>query len=433
MDWKDFVKNNPAALLSEKQVRALLCDAFLNDQLKVNLMMDAFSMGIINEMRASFPADQFAATRWSKKLVTDFGVSDGNARWAIDNWKSAITPQILHELDAAEKRASIDEEDERRKREEKALLLVEEVKKRQEAEEEAREEVRRNTPDIRLKTKEDYSDYYINPSLEVSKEYIYIPCGYGQGDNGFLIHGIKKENLCRHPDANIYALIYNYLIRSSTISEDDIPKCLRELDIVYELNYQAIYRMAITLLQMIHFFEFIETNATCDRDKITEEIKDYFVLPFAKLKSDEALFNELSLKEIIAKTTTGVSKNTLINLERINSNRYSYKLDLALFCGQLRMNDSFDESRLDRILSKLPDNEIIQLANALVSLYPSCNTLAKIRILNYMERDASSLKTTYMDFLKNAYRDGQKDEIYYGIMANILNKHFIGMRRSAHV
>ncbi len=1058
MEWKDYVSRNPAILLSDKKVHALLGDVYLNDRLSVNLMMNAYNIGIIKEMRESYPADQFTITRWTKKMVTDFGVSDEKARWAIDNWTGAITAQVLKDLDAAEKLAMIDEEEERRKHEEAAILLAEETKKRIEEEEAAREEARRSTPDSRLKTKADYDDYYVNPTLEESDTYIYIPCGFGQGDNGFLIHGIKKAKLCTHPDANIYALIYNYLIRNSTITEDDIPKFLQEQETVYELNYQAIYRLAIVLLQLVHhnctqngavvlnysedleslkyairlinnyaalfcrligvkpmqlqvktgktgiplslrkkvigvyitdnnsiisnarelwygrrinyhltkenlpdmeyilkeisdfdgfkegqysalcdmlackkhavcimptgsgkslifylasllqplpmfivsptdiliqdqirnlkkfhhmdnvahlqltgensfstweihnslnyltpmtfqnrhllvkfrylnagtrifgmheervapgalisyvvldeihclsnwghdfrpeylmlskylnkffdhinfwgftatanytvvedvqkqlnipqdnffspiaferfnvsydfralhteeemlqeiasitaplisrnertivftktgelsekvadaigweadifskdnpaayyhfaageskilvasdelgvginlpnirnvihfglplskneyvqeigragranekvksyilyldttlanvpdgllkrntpihslpsllegyendyaqvyqklsngaisdedlyeqlihtyqdfvqrdralyvesypyatvdkvkqqlymlylsgyindwysysqskdgngidilvdicstgadsykkdpnkmlkrmkermhdyfvymgnsresiarvdrakspeeiiriyvkwyyekylyhhneqfidFFEFITANASCDRDKITEDIKDYFVLPFAKLKSDEALYNELSLKEIIAKTTRGVGKNTLINLERINSNRYSYKLDLALFCGQLRMNDIFDESRLERILSKLPEDEIVQLSNALSTLYPSCNTAAKISLLNYMEREAASLKTTYMDFLKRSYSSGQKDDIYYGIMANILNKCFDRMRRSSNV
>ena len=122
-----------------------------------------------------------------------------------------------------------------------------------------------------------------------------------------------------------------------------------------------------------------------------------------------------------------------MNLERINSNRNSYKIDVALFCGQLRMNDVFDEGRLARILSKLSETEINQLSNSLATLYSSCNTAAKIRILNYMERDAALLRTTYRDFLKKAYSGVQKDDIYYGIMANMLNKCFYNMRRINHV
>ncbi len=1058
MKWKDFIERDPAILLSEKRVRALLSDIYKNDQLSINLLMNAFRIGIISEMRESYPVDHFTVARWSKKLVTDFGVSDEKAHWAISTWTESISAKILRDLAEAEENAMIDEEAERRRHEEEALLLAEELRKRQEEEDAAREEAKRNTPDSRLKTRDDYSDYYINPTFEETSEYIYIPCGFGLGDNGFLIHGIKKEKLCTHPNANVYALIYNYLTRSSVIREDDIPVFIKSQDTVYELDYRTIYRLAITLLQMIHhnctkddsivlnysedleslkyairminnyaelfsrlmgikpvtlqvkngkagipislnrkgsgiyitdnttilsnarelwfgrkinyhltkdnlpdleyilkeisdfdgfkegqfaalcsmlsckkhsvcimptgsgkslifyiasllqplpmfvvsptdiliqdqirnlrqfhhmdnvahlqltdensfakweiynslnyltpmtfqnrhllvkfrylnagtklfgvheervapgalvsyvvldeihclsnwghdfrpeylmlskylnkffdhitfwgftatanytvvedvqkqlnipqdnffspiaferfnvsydfrilhstedmlkeiaaisaqlvsrnertivftksdemservadaigweadifsrdnptayyhfaageskilvasddlgiginlpgirnvihfglplskneyvqeigragranervtsyiiyldtspdnvpdgllkrntpisglpallngykndysdvyrklsngaisdeelydrlisfyrllvnknrplsvdsysyetidtakqnlymlyltgyifdwysyakakdgsgidilidicsteadsyrsnpskmlnrmktrmhdyfvymgnnresvakverakspeeiiriyvkwyydrylyhhneqfldFFEFIEANASCDRDKITEEIKDYFVLPFAKLKSDEALYNELSIREIIAKTTNGVSKNALANLERINSNRYSYKLDLAIFCGQLRMNDLFDESRLDRILSKLTDEEIGQLGNALTILYPTCNTAAKIRMLNYIERDAASLKTTYMDFLKKAYSGGLKDELYYGIMASFLNKCFTNMRRSSHV
>ena len=1058
MKWKNFIERDPAILLSEKRVRALLSDVYNNDQLSINLLMNAFHIGIISEMRESYPVDQFTFTRWSKKLVTDFGVSDEKAHWAISTWIDSISAKILHDLAEAEKIAMIDEEAERRRREEEALLFAEELRKRQEAEDAAREEARRNTPDTRLKTRDDYSDYYINPTFEETSEYIYIPCGFGMSDNGFLIHGIKKEKLCTHPNANIYALIYNYLTRSSVIREDDVPDFIKKQNTVYVLDYRTIYRLAITLLQMIHhnctkdgsivlnysedleslkyairminnyvelfsrlmgikpvalqvkngkagipislnrngsgiyitdntsilsnarelwfgrkiyyhltkdnlsdleyilkeisdfdgfkegqfdalcsmlackkhsvctmptgsgkslifymasllqplpmfvvsptdiliqdqirnlrqfhhmdnvahlqltdensfakweihntlnyltpmtfqnrhllvkfrylnagtkliglheervapgalvsyvvldeihclsnwghdfrpeylmlskylnkffdhitfwgftatanytvvedvqkqlnipqdnffspiafehfnvtydfrilhstedmfkeiaiisaqlisrnertiiftksdemsekvadavgweadifsrnnptayyhfaageslilvasdelgiginlpgirnvihfglplskneyvqeigragranervtsyilyldtspdnvpegllkrnapisglrsllhgykndysdvyrklsngaisdeelydrlisfyrvlvsknrplsvdsysyetidtakqnlymlyltgyifdwysyaktkdgsgidilvdicsteadsyrsnpskmlnrmktrmhdyfvymgnnresvakverakspeeiiriyvkwyydrylyhhneqfldFFEFIEANASCDRDKITEEIKDYFVLPFAKLKSDEALYNDLSIREIIAKTTNGVSKNVLANLERINSNRYSYKLDLAIFCGQLRMSDLFDESRLERILSKLTDEEIGQLGNALAVLYSTCNTAAKIRMLNYIERDAASLNTTYMHFLKKAYSSGQKDELYYGIMASILNKCFTNMRRSSSV
>jgi hypothetical protein len=57
----------------------------------------------------------------------------------------------------------------------------------------------------------------------------------------------------------------------------------------------------------------------------------------------------------------------------------------------------------------------------------------KIDILKYMEKEAASLGTTYMDFLNKAYSSGQKDEIYYGIMANALNKFFDKMRGSSHV
>lgn len=1052
MSLKDYFLNNPSLLLSEKKLRALLGDVYMNDQLSINLLMSAFSIGIIPEMRNAYPVDQFMITRWTKKLISDFGISSEKARWAVDIWISSVDQELFLQLDAAEELLRLDQDEILKKQEEEARIQAEEKRARLEAEEQAREEKRRSTPDLRLKTREDYSDYYINPTLNESDEYIYIPCGFGQGDNGFLIYGIKKELVCTHKDANVFALVYNYLIRSSTIDKDSIPFFLQRIETVYEMDFQSIYRLAVTLLQMIRhncvddilalnyrddkeslqyavkminnyaalfcrligipevrlhvridkagiplslhgdngvyvkdnphavsnarelwygrrinyhltkenlpdleyilheisdfdgfkegqfsalcdmlacknhsvcimptgsgksliyylasllqplplfivspteiliqdqirnlkefhkmdnvahlqltgensfakwdicnslnyltpmtfqnrnllikfrylnagtklfdmreeriaqgalvsyivldeihclsnwghdfrpeylmlskylnkfftnipfwgftatanytvvedvqkqlnipqnnffspiaferfnvsydfrvlhteeemlreiaaitaplinrnertivftksdsisekvadaigweadifnkenpsayyhfasgkskilvasdelgvginlpnirniihfglplskneyvqeigragranenvksfilyldpsldnvpdnllkrntpiqslpillegyendytdvyqkisngaisdnelyeqlmqvyhdlrqrgqvlvvnsypydilekakqqlymlyltgyitdwytysqsrdrngvdilvdicstapdgvsnpfdalnrmkerlrsyfdfmgnnresiakveraktpeeiirvyvkwyferylyhhneefldFFEFVSENATCDRDKITEEIKDYFVLPFAKIKSDEALYAELTLKEIIAKTSLGISKSTLVNLERINSSRYSYKLDVALFCGQLRMNDYFDANRLERIISRLPnDDEFILITNVLTALYPLCNAETKLRILNYMERKATFLRTSYMDFLKKAYANGEKDAVYYGIMANKLNKQFQAIRR----
>ena len=51
MEWKDFIERNPAILLSDKKVRALLGDVYMNDQLSINLMMNAFNIGIVDEMK----------------------------------------------------------------------------------------------------------------------------------------------------------------------------------------------------------------------------------------------------------------------------------------------------------------------------------------------------------------------------------------------
>lgn len=34
----------------------------MNDQLKINMMMNAFIIGVIDEMRRAFPVDQFTIT-----------------------------------------------------------------------------------------------------------------------------------------------------------------------------------------------------------------------------------------------------------------------------------------------------------------------------------------------------------------------------------
>ena len=97
------------------------------------------------------------------------------------------------------------------------------------------------------------------------------------------------------------------------------------------------------------------------------------------------------------------------------------------------MNDVFDEGRLERILSKLPKEEIGLIRNALNTLYPSCKTETKIVVLNYLKDKADLLDTTYMNFMGSIYGNGYKDAVYYGIMANVLNKHFDINRRRRNV
>ncbi len=238
-------------LFSEVKIRSLLSDLYNNDQLKINLLLNAFKIGIIDEMRNSFPLEQVTKTRLTKRIVTDFGVSSDNASWAVDTWIMSMDQNLLDLINEAEKDLRTDKEQIRKQQEEEARLRAEEEQKRKEAEEQALEEKKRSTPDKRLKNREDYTDYYINPQLPETTDCIYVPCGFGKGDNGFLIYGIKKALICNHKDANVYALVYNYLVRNSSFNEDDIPQFLQEIDTVYELDYQSIYRLAITLLQMV--------------------------------------------------------------------------------------------------------------------------------------------------------------------------------------
>lgn len=176
--------------------------------------------------------------------------------------------------------------------------------------------------------------------------------------------------------------------------------------------------------QFLDLYDFITGNMGSSNDKITNDIKDYFVLPFIKLKSDEAYYTEMSTKEIINKAVTGIGKDTLANIERINSNRYSHRLDLLLFLGRLRMEGFFDKNRLERVLSRIPREEMPMVAGAFARLYGPCAVGAKLAILNYIESEGHKHGISYPAFVSNAYKDGKKDLIYYGIMAKMVNPAF---------
>jgi len=65
-----------------------------------------------------------------------------------------------------------------------------------------------------VKAKEYSYTNYVNVQVQKEKDNICVPCGVGNTDFGFRIFGISEVERCNHPYANIYALIYNYLIRS---------------------------------------------------------------------------------------------------------------------------------------------------------------------------------------------------------------------------
>ena len=181
--------------------------------------------------------------------------------------------------------------------------------------------------------------------------------------------------------------------------------------------------------QFLDLFDFITNSVENDCEQITSQIKDYFSLPFIQLMSDEETYQDMSVKGIIQKTISGISRSSLANIERINSNRYSYKLDFLLFCGQLSMNGNFEGERLGRVIRNAPDDELATIKSAVFKLYKICDMDGRLHILNYLEFHQQELGISINDFLSEVYRDGEKDLIYYGIMALKINPHYSRFRR----
>lgn len=176
--------------------------------------------------------------------------------------------------------------------------------------------------------------------------------------------------------------------------------------------------------EFLDLHDFIASGDSKDHDELIEEIADYFTLPFIKLKSDEVLFNDMSVSEILDKSLSGVKKSTLVNVERINSNRYSYKLDLLLFCCHLVQNGQLDESRLTRMFSQAPAGELPQAASLLSGLYEKCSLPGRIRVLNYVDCHEKEVKASLGEFMDELYQKIPRDAIYYGFLAQRLNTLF---------
>ena len=175
--------------------------------------------------------------------------------------------------------------------------------------------------------------------------------------------------------------------------------------------------------EFLDVYEFISGGHEKVADELSGEIDTYFSLPFVQLKNDEAYFNDLSVQAIIKKALSGLKQSTVSNVERINTNHYSYKLDLLLFCSHLLRDNQFEESRLRRIMERAPTGEIPGKTNLLRLLYPACATSGRFLILKHL--DSEDNPGAIKAFCESIYKDMPKDLFYFGILARTINAIFL--------
>lgn len=178
--------------------------------------------------------------------------------------------------------------------------------------------------------------------------------------------------------------------------------------------------------QFLDFYDFLINNKDCNSVKITEDIEDYFTLPFIQIKEDEAYYTSLTFEEISNQVASGIGKNTLSNLERINSDSYSYKLDFILFAGRWAREGRFEATRLERFWNHLSNEEKNAFLNTMSTLYQNNSNEAKLTYLNYIDDSNSVIEKELKDIVDEIYKETPKDIIYYGILAKTANLKFAG-------
>jgi hypothetical protein len=174
----------------------------------------------------------------------------------------------------------------------------------------------------------------------------------------------------------------------------------------------------------LDFLEFAEANKDSDSEKVTEDIREYFTLPFIEIKSDEMYYSKLSLREIADKVAQGIGRNTLANVERINSNRYMYNLDCFLFLGNLKLYARFDKSRFERILRNTPNNHQQELMDAISRVFAKLNSTGRFEAIRGLSGTGTLFGGDALRICDALYKNADKDTVYYGMLANQLNALF---------
>ena len=181
--------------------------------------------------------------------------------------------------------------------------------------------------------------------------------------------------------------------------------------------------------QFLDLYDMINGYRNSDSDSITDEIRSYFQLPFTQVRNDEIFFNSLSMEEIVEKAQTGVSRDTLVNAERIISNRYSANLDMLLLIDHLFRNNTLDSDRLDRSLSHCGEQDRSVVYDALVRAYPSCGLHSRAALLNYIESSDPAIHWSRKTYFDTVYQKTEKDVIYYAERIQKINMQYRGSSR----
>jgi RecQ family ATP-dependent DNA helicase len=373
MEIKSVFQQEPSILMSRVRLKGFFSDIYTNDLKKVNLLMLAYDSGILETLKYSSPINELDRITLITKLVKQYSVVEDAAIWAIDTWLSAVDVQVLRglaeavqALDAARKAEEFEKEE--------AAKLLEEFNHKPSSEEDEYMDFIEDPIDMR----DEYNTYYVNSKLNKSQDRIYIPCGVGNSDNGFFIYGINKVHKCDHPYANVYALVYNYLVRNSKIKDEDKPYVLKQEESLFDLDYRNVFRYSIIILQMIKNNRLknntVEMNfgGVKDEMKLAVKMINHYSAIFCRLigippHSIKLVFNSNSVTVGLA-TNKGIwieeNRELVSNArelwigQRINYRLSSENLrDLEYILSEISPFSSFKEGQFEALKNMLSSKE----------------------------------------------------------------------------
>lgn len=372
---KSVFQQEPSILMSRVRLKGFFSDVYTNDFKKVNLLMLAYDSGVLEALKSSSPINEFNRNTLITKLIKQYSVVEDAAIWAIDTWLLAVDVQVLRELVKVEAAKDLEAT---RKAEElekvKEAKLFEESNHEPPLEQDGYMDIIEDPIDMR----DEYDTYYVNAKLNKSQDRIYVPCGVGNSDYGFFIHGLNKVYKCNHPYANVYALVYNYMVRNSKIKDEDKPHVLKKEETLFDIDYKNVFRYAIIILQMVKNNclknDSIEMNFVGVKDEIKLAVKmiNHYSALFCRLigiaphsiklvfKSNAVTLGLKSINGIFIEENRDIVTNAreLWIGQRINYHLTHGNLrDLEYILSEISPFDSFKEGQFQALKNMLSSKE----------------------------------------------------------------------------
>jgi len=85
----------PDCIRNRAKLKGILCDYFPDERLKVNVVLAAFDEGIVDAIEETERLDNMLAVRFIKTLISDYGITEENARFATEYWFAKFGEGVL--------------------------------------------------------------------------------------------------------------------------------------------------------------------------------------------------------------------------------------------------------------------------------------------------------------------------------------------------
>ena len=346
MDFSKIFIGHAENLIDRSKTKALLGDMLQNDMTQVYALMSAYDLDIVSIVETNGSLDAIEKSALVDRLVKRFSMIERTAEWSIETWIKILTPKLMQEL--SDKKSGILREKEQLAME--LLSMTEDL---------PNDNTNYETAFV---SKDDISNYHTNVSLIKRDGKIFVPCGFGNTDNGFFIYGITETGIPTSTrTGNVYALVYNYLTRNSRMTFDDIPKYFETIHTPFQLDYQRVFRLSIIVLQMIKN-DFYHSNGALNinysnADEINLAIG--LINHYSKLFAHLIGINIPSLKIVPKPNAINVSIDNKIKGIYIEENNTPCNAREIWFGQKIsyRLNEDIHLNDLEYILSEISDFE----------------------------------------------------------------------------
>lgn len=223
---RDMLQARPYMLAKRESLRSLLLDLLSSDRPLVTKLLDTYDNGILRNLLELPERDS--------NLVNRIAIAFEQATGHDTQTSKAVAEICLFCIDTDTV---------------KAWKAYQEQQRAVNAQISAEEAARNETSATRENPE--------NPEeTDDLPEGIFIPCGVGNADRGFVIQGVRSAKHCTHPLNHIFSLIWSYLQRNTEINENtDKPIFLSQYEAESKfaviLDYGRVYRIMMLILLLV--------------------------------------------------------------------------------------------------------------------------------------------------------------------------------------